>query len=160
MGLLNSHKHKNSLTFCSVTPVANRPPSRACPTSPAAPGDHIRTRRLDVNLLQRSIIGKGTGFSQTSTSSQRYPGFLATLLLPPTNITRSGKHQGRASMHGWSQKMLSRISGIDPPTPANWGRRKSKPGTLLKRGSARLLGSPEGCVLQRTLTRSGRGSLL
>jgi len=62
-------------------------------------------------------------------------------------------------MHGLSQKKLAKFLGIDPTTLARWEKRTSKPGAMLSRRLARLLGSSAGGVLQKTPTATGRGSL-
>jgi len=61
--------------------------------------------------------------------------------------------------HGLSQKKLAKALGIDPTTLARWEKGRSKPGAILSRRLAKLLGSSAAGVLQRIPTDAGRDSL-
>jgi len=64
MGLLSFHRDRDALPagmkwsgglICHFTLLAKRPTSRAYPVSLNTLGDHIRTRRLDLKLLQEDV---------------------------------------------------------------------------------------------------------
>ena len=123
------------MPFCHVHLRAQKPLSRAYPKALKTLGDHIRKRRLDLQLLQSDAAQK-LGVTEScirnwennaTTPAFRYwpaiIGFLGYNPLPKPQTLVERLVQDR-KIQGHSQKETAKRLGIDPSTLA--GRERGK----------------------------------
>jgi transcriptional regulator with XRE-family HTH domain len=122
-----------ALPFGHVTLSAKKPQSRAYPKALTTIGDHMRTRRLDLNLLQKDValsIGVDTctitNWEKDRSSPRLHlmPKIIAFLGDNPFSVDEGGelgeKIRVYRKLHGITQKRLAKELGIDPTTLARW----------------------------------------
>ena len=122
-----------------------RPLSRAYPNALKTLGDHIRKRRLDLQLLQ-SDVAQRLGVTECSVwnwennaTAPVFPywpaivGFLGYNPLPEPQTPAEQLVRAR-KIQGLSQKEMARSLGINPSTLARWERGEREPtGMFLSR---------------------------
>ena len=130
--------------------MAKKPLSGAYPKHLVTLGDHLRKRRLDLNLFQKDVaamLGVDTMTvnnwerSRCGPTLQAMPSIVEFLGYSPFPVTQNPSIieaiKAYRLMHGLSQKKLATILRIDPATLAQWENGTSKPGATLKK---RLVG--------------------
>jgi transcriptional regulator with XRE-family HTH domain len=133
-----------------------RPLSRAYPKALKTLGDHIRKRRLDLQLLQSDVAGR-LGVTECSVwnwennaTTPVFPhwpaviGFLGYNPLPEPQTPAEQLVQAR-KIQGLSQKEMAKRLGVDPSTLARREREGRK-----------LVGTFVRALTQRTLNRQRR----
>jgi len=134
------HRRRGSLPFCRIILKAPKPLPPAYPGEPKTLGDHIRKRRLDLNLLQKDVAGiigvvqetvwnweKGA----TNPAVRCLPGIIEFLGYVPAEYT-TPKTSGEKivisrKLLGISQKTLARMLDVDPGTLARWEKDEKYP---------------------------------
>ena len=134
-------------------------------------GDHIRKRRLDLNLFQKDVAGILGVDTMTVNNWERNRSQPRLYLLPriveflaynpfptseKTSITEAIKDY--RLNHGLNHKKMAKLLGIDPTTLARWENSRSKPGAKLRKRLAGLLGSSADAIQTSTPTFVGRDS--
>jgi DNA-binding transcriptional regulator YiaG len=126
------------LPFCHVRLNGPKPKSKAYPKELKTIGDHIRKRRLDLNLLQKQVaeqIGDEitSVFNWESNESQPatrfFPAIICFLGYNPLPVADDlmGKFARTRQSLGLTQEDLAEKLGIDESTIAQWERREKKP---------------------------------
>lgn len=122
-----------ALPFCKWTVIAKRPRKSAYPKSVARLGDHLRQRRLNLNLLQREAAAR-VGVSPTTffnwergrsePSSLALPAVIRFLEYDPRSATEGvgQRLQYWRKGRGLSQENLACRLGVDPGTLSRWER--------------------------------------
>lgn len=131
--------------FCDVTLTAQKPLSEAYPKTLETLGDHLRKRRLDLNLFQKdvaNIIGVDTN-SITNWEKNRngprlylLPKVFEFLGYDPFRVlatTFSQKLKEYRRKNGLSIRKFAQILGVDPATLTRWEKNKSEPHGKLKK---------------------------
>jgi transcriptional regulator with XRE-family HTH domain len=140
------------LPFCHVTLSAKKPQSRAYPKALNSIGEHLRKRRLDLNLLQKEValtIGVDTNtitnWEKNRTSPKLYliPAIIRFLGYNPFHtedgLTLGWRIKKYREIQGLSQKELAKQLGVDPTTLARWEKGKNQTkGERTKEAAARL----------------------
>jgi transcriptional regulator with XRE-family HTH domain len=116
-----------------VVLTTKRPKSAKFPNSIVTIGDHIRTRRLELGLLQKDVavtIGVDTctitNWEKNRSSPQLHllPGVVRFLGYSPFIVNEGGELGERIRLYrkslGITQKKLAKDLGIDPTTLARW----------------------------------------
>ena len=117
---------------------ASKPKDFRYPLHPKTLGDHIRRRRIDLNLLQREL-GQHIGvhglsvtnweLNRTIPELKHMPAILSFLGYNP--LSRPTTLAERLVLHrrcrGWSQKRLADELDVDPTTLARWERGEKTP---------------------------------
>jgi transcriptional regulator with XRE-family HTH domain len=133
------------LPFCQVHLRTQRPLARTYPKALKTLGDHIRKRRLDLQLLQ-SDVARRLGVTECSVwnwennaTAPVFPywpaivGFLGYNPLPEPQTPAEQLVQDR-KIQGLSQKEMAKRLGVDPSTLARRERGERKPsGMFLSR---------------------------
>jgi transcriptional regulator with XRE-family HTH domain len=141
------------LPFCHVTLSTKKPQSEAYPKVLITIGDHLRKKRLDLNLLQKEVavtIGVDTctiaNWEKNRSSPQLHllPRVLRFLGYTPFSGgvgTELGERiRAYRRSRGMTQKGLAKELGIDPTTLARWERGQIQTkGKRTKEAAARLL---------------------
>jgi len=125
------------LPFCSIQLTAQKPvkPSPILNTI----GDHIKRRRLELNLLQRDVakvlgVDASTITNWEIDKTQPQLRFMPKVIeflgykpetSAPTTLGEKIKEYRR--VHGLSQKRLAQFLQIDPGMLARWERDEGKP---------------------------------
>jgi len=131
---------RDSLPFCRIVLKAQKPPPPAYPVELNTLGDHIRKRRLDLNLLQKDVA-RIIGVAQetvwnwengaTNPAVRCLPGIIEFLGYVPAEYTTpqtSGeKIVISRKLLGISQKELARMLDVDPGTLARWEKDEKHP---------------------------------
>ena len=146
------HRDKGSLLKCHVTLSAKKPLSGAYPVSLTTLGDHIRKRRLDLNLLQKDVAIMLVVDTTTINNWERnrcqprlylFPRiakFLGYSPFPTEAKTTIGEAiRAYRLMHGLSQKKMAKSLGIDPTTLTRWEKGKGRPGNKLHKRLVEML---------------------
>lgn len=137
------------MPFCRVTLRAVKPKSAAYPKKIKTLGDRIRTVRLDQGLLQKQIaeeIGVDTTTinnwetGRTSPALRCLPAICNFLGYDPFPQATALPNQllRFRQLHGFSQKKLAQMLGVDPTTIGDWERGTHKPNAR-SRGKIRTL---------------------
>ena len=143
------------MPFCQVHLRTQRPLSRAYPKALITLGDHIRKRRLDLQLLQSDVAIR-LGVTECSiwnwennATTPVFPywraiiEFLGYNPLPKPQTPAEQLVQDR-KIRGLSQKEMARSLGIDPSTLARWERGEREPtGMFLSRVQRFLIDEEE-----------------
>jgi site-specific DNA recombinase len=130
------------------------------PTQPKTVGDHIRTRRLALKMLQREVADKlgvdkaciFTWEANTSNPRTRYMpaiiDFLGFNPLPQANTLAEQLVRQRTSL-GLSQKDAARRLGVDASTLARWEQGEREPAGAFLARVKRLLQDEESSGARR-----------
>jgi transcriptional regulator with XRE-family HTH domain len=126
------------LPFCHSEIRAQKPKSESYPKEINSLGDHIRTRRLDLKLLQREV-GEQIGASgatvhnwerNESTPVVRYLPAIVRFLgydpLPPAESLPERLRSSRRKLGLTQQEMAERL-GVDPCTLRDWENGRHQP---------------------------------
>lgn len=121
------------MPFCHLTIRAKKPKDSKYPTELRTLGDHLRKRRLDLELPQLALaqrLGvtactvKNWELDHTSPTTRYLPAVIDFLGYQPNEPGRSFaetlRHHRRAA--GLSQEQLARQTGFDETTIAKWER--------------------------------------
>jgi site-specific DNA recombinase len=124
------------------------------PVKPETVGDHLRLRRLKLNLFQKDVA-KRLGVDKTSIfnweKNATQPGFenmpaviefLGYNPLPPAKTWAERLVRGRSAL-GLSQEEAARKLGVDPSTLARWERGEHEPAGAFNAKAERLIRSAE-----------------
>lgn len=128
-----------ALPFCHITLKGQKPPSPAYPRELRTVGDHIRKKRLDLNLLQKSValligVDKATVYNwennRSSPNLYCMPEIIKFLGYVPSN--KKPKTLGERIVHcrrlaGITQKELAHRLSVDQSTLARWERKEREP---------------------------------
>ena len=139
MGHHESHRDRVALPFCHITLKTKKPLPSAYPRTLKTLGDHLRKRRLDLNLLQKEVAQK-IGVGETSVYNwennlakpalrfiPRIIEFLGYVPFDTSNLSAGERIVVYRRLLGISQKKLAHRLGIDPCTLSKWERDKRKP---------------------------------
>ena len=143
------------MPFCQVHLRTQRPLSRAYPKALKTLGDHIRKRRLDLQLLQ-SDVAQRLGVTKScvwnwenNATTPVFPhwpaviGFLGYNPLPKPQTLAEQLAQARR-IQGLSQKEMAKRLGVDPSTLARSERGEREPtGMFLSRAKRFLIDEEE-----------------
>ena len=122
-----------------MTLKAKKPISVSYPKTLNTLGDHLRKRRLDLNLLQKEVaqkirVDKASIYnwenSRISPSIYSIPKIIEFLGYYPYDTkakTLGEKIKTYRKFFGLSQKKLSNLLGIDVSTIGHWEREKNRP---------------------------------
>jgi transcriptional regulator with XRE-family HTH domain len=136
--LVESGTIRGSLPFCYFSLSAKRPPKRAYPKTLETIGDHLRKRRLDLELFQKDVavaIGVDTctitnwekGHSQPELRFiPKVIDVLGYVPLFPTPNNLGERIKQYRYLKGISQKELAKQIGIDPTTLSRLERSKGR----------------------------------
>ena len=132
------------MPYCPVHLKAARPTDPAYPKSIQKIGDHVRKRRLDLGLLQKSVakqlkVSETTIWQWENNESRPalrcMPSIIEFLGYNPIPITPGvvGKILAWRTQSGTSRRNAARLIGVDETTLARWERSERKPqGGLLR----------------------------
>ncbi|MEE9214079.1 MAG: helix-turn-helix transcriptional regulator [Thermodesulfobacteriota bacterium] len=127
------------MPFCHITLKTQKPLPSAYPQTPKTIGDHLRKRRLDLNLLQKDIAQKldvcepsiYNWENNLAKPALRYIPkiieFLGYVPFDTSNMSVGEKIVSYRRLLGLSQKKLAHRLGIDPSTLGRWERDKRQP---------------------------------
>jgi len=127
------------LPFCKVTLKAEKPASALYPKKLKTLGDHLRKRRLNLNLLQKEVAQKigvdkasiynweNNRISPSIYSIPKIIGFLGYVPFDIKTKTLEEKIKTYRLILGLSQKKLANLLGIDVSTIGHWERGKNSP---------------------------------
>jgi transcriptional regulator with XRE-family HTH domain len=140
------------LPFCHFEIRAPRPRSSQYPQQISTLGDHIRTRRLDLKLLQRQVadqIGVHpltiTNWESNESSPETHfiPAVIEFLgydpLPPPSSLPE--RLASRRRVLGLSQREMAERMGVDPDTLRGWEAGRHQPTGKSLDGIQRALGN-------------------
>jgi transcriptional regulator with XRE-family HTH domain len=141
------------LPFCYKTLTAKKPSEKPYPKELKNIGDHIRKRRLDLDLHQKdvaTILGVDTmtvnnwEMGRRGPTLRAMPQIIEFLSYNPLNHSGEMMTLGeRITRHrkalGISQKKLAKLLGVDWSTLAHWERGTSKPSRKLAERLASFL---------------------
>ena len=127
-----------ALPFCHSQLRAPKPPSINYPREINTLGDHIRKRRLDLNLLQKQVadqIGVHeqtiTGWERNATSPEIHfiPAILNFLGYNPIPQAQTlpDRLVSMRKMLGLSQRKMAEKLGVDPATLMGWEAGRHRP---------------------------------
>jgi len=134
-----------ALPFCHSELRALRPKSGRYPKEINTLGDHIRSRRLDLNLLQRQVAEQIGVIEITITNWECNATSPATRYIPAITQFLGYDPQPTADLFperlvterralGLSQREMAKRLGVDPGTLQGWEAGKHQPtGKSLKR---------------------------
>ena len=142
----NSRMGIPALPICKITLKAKKPINSACPISLITFGDHIKKKRIDLNLFQKDVaelIGVQTDsivnweLNRFTPQVHQLPKIIEFLGYVPFGITGdtfSSKVKAFRKKRGLSQRKLATLWGVDQTTIRDWENGKHKPiGKLKKR---------------------------
>jgi transcriptional regulator with XRE-family HTH domain len=127
-----------TLPFCHAELRAEKPRSEHYPGEIKTLGDHIRTRRLDLKLLQKQVAGQigvngGTITNwerNASTPVVRYMPAIIRFLgynpLPPACSFPERLAAARREL-GLTQRLMAERLGVDPSTVRDWEADEQQP---------------------------------
>jgi transcriptional regulator with XRE-family HTH domain len=120
-----------ALPFCHLTIRTKKPKDSKYPTELRTVGDHLRSRRLDLGLLQVDVAARlnmevanirNWEQNKTRPESRFLPAILSFLghdpFPRPTSLAEALRHARRAA--GLSQRELARRAGFDQSSIALW----------------------------------------
>ena len=124
--------------FNNISFSARKPLNPAYPAVISTIGDHIRTRRLDLELMQKEVaerIGVDTDtitnweLNRTVPEIRCYPSIIEFLGYVPFSPGESFLERLKTyrMLKGLSQRQLARELGVDPTTVRKWEAGTSKP---------------------------------
>lgn len=128
-----------------------KPRKNRYPTDPKSLGDHIRKRRMDLNLFQEEVAKIITVTTDCITNwennrsepqIQFYPSIIKFLGYQPFNNSFQsigGKIMLYRTTHGLSHKKLGKLLGVDASTISSWENNKHEPQSRIKQRLLQLL---------------------
>jgi transcriptional regulator with XRE-family HTH domain len=128
-----------ALPFCDTVLTARKPRDPAYPTELKTIGDHLRKRRLDLNLLQKEVaqrIGADTTSlwawetNRKAPAVRFYPSIIEFLGYYPWQNESSTFGQRIKQFRysrGLSQEQLSSLLKVDPGTVSDWEAERTQP---------------------------------
>ncbi len=138
-GQYGNHKDIPALPCCHITLKAQKPLPSAYPQTLKTLGDHLRKKRLDLNILQKKVaqrlsVGESSIYNRgnnLSIPSLRYipkiVEFLGYAPYDPSAKTTGEKIVTYRQLLSLSQKKLAHRLGIDPSTLGRWEKNKRQP---------------------------------
>ena len=142
-----------ALPICQITLNAQKPLKKPYPDSLVTIGDHIRQKRLDMNLLQ-SEVAKQIGVSEDTIcyweNNRSNPKvhlipkiikFLGYVPFKTDGETIGERIKSYRIKSGLSQKKLSKIWGVDETTIRDWENEKHKPSNKLLKRISKMISS-------------------
>jgi transcriptional regulator with XRE-family HTH domain len=130
--------NRGSSTICHLTLTCKKPKDSKYPTELRTIGDHLRTRRLDLGLLQRDVadrldidVSNVRNWEQNQTNPEvRFVPAIVNFLGyqpfgPGQSFAERLRYLRRAA--GLSQKKLAARAGFDETTIAKWERGDHRP---------------------------------
>jgi transcriptional regulator with XRE-family HTH domain len=147
-----SHTRIPALPFCQLQLATTRPVRPGYPRVSRHIGDHLRKRRLDLNLLQREVaerLGASPAaitnweLGHTAPALAWMPHIIRFLGYDPRPMPEAIGSRLKAYRRGRgvSQEAMARQLGIDPGTLARWERGSREPrGEYLARAEGVLAG--------------------
>jgi transcriptional regulator with XRE-family HTH domain len=140
---LDRHPRTVVLPFCHIALKAPKPPSLPYPRELNTLGNHLRKRRLDLKLTQKDVAEK-LGVDKTTVQFWENNRVKPSLRLIPKIIEFLGYDPYETipmslgeeiitfrRRHGFSQKKLAHLLGIDLTTICSWERGKNQPSKRL-----------------------------
>lgn len=132
------------MPFCRLTLKAKKPLSNQYPKSLSSIGDHLRKKRLDLDLLQREVallLGSTEcsvyywETNRTTPTLTYLPAIVKFLGYCPYDPAWSpGERLTMARQYrGMTQEALARLLGVDPGTLARWERDERQPMRLCRK---------------------------
>jgi len=127
------------LPFCHITLKTQKPLSSAYPRTLKTLGDHLRKKRLDLNLLQKEVaqkIGVCVPSIYSWENNLAMPAikyvpklieFLGYVPFDTSTLSVGEKIVIYRRLLGLSQKRLAQHLGIDPFTLGKWEKNKRRP---------------------------------
>jgi transcriptional regulator with XRE-family HTH domain len=127
-----------ALPFCHISLMASKPKGSEYPKELKTLGDHIRTRRLDLKLLQKDV-GQRIGGSVSdvwnwennwaSPAVKFIPAIIAFLGYNPVPepVALPERLVWFRLGWGWTQKAFAKVLGVDQTTLARWERGECDP---------------------------------
>jgi transcriptional regulator with XRE-family HTH domain len=126
------------LPFCQAELRAAKPNSIRYPKEINTLGDHIRTHRLDLNLLQKQVAKQIGVDEATITNWERNATVPAVRFIPaiiqflgydplPPPISFSERLAAARRVLGLSQRKMAEKLGVDPATIHDWEAGRHRP---------------------------------
>ena len=144
---------RHALPFCHVSLKAQKPNDIKYPQTLNTLGDHLRKKRLDLELLQKEVASQigvdeiticNWEMQRTAPTLSHIPkvlGFLGYMPLTAHPESLGQKLVTFRRVRGVSQKAMARRLKVDPTTLARWERGERKPSRkLVKKVEALLAG--------------------
>ncbi|MHB8843036.1 MAG: helix-turn-helix transcriptional regulator [Candidatus Aquicultor sp.] len=134
-----------ALPICKVTLHAKKPISKAYPEILKTIGDHIKKRRVELELFQKDVahilgVKKESiyNWENNHNSPKIYvlPKIIEFLGYVPFELpkeTMGDRVRAYRYKHGLSQRRLAELLGIDKTTVRDWERNKHSPSKKLLR---------------------------
>ena len=127
-----------ALPFCHAELRASKPNSIRYPKEINTLGDHIRTHRLDLNLLQKQVANQIGVDEATITNWERNATVPAIRYIPaiiqflgydpsPPAISFSERLASTRRVLGLSQRKMAEKLGVDPATIQDWEAGRHRP---------------------------------
>ncbi len=128
-----------ALPFYDITLAAKKPRDPAYPRELKTIGDHLRKRRLDLNLLQKDVakqIGADTTSLWAWETNRKEPAlrfypsiieFLGYHPLESGNESLAQEIKRHRYLHGLSQEQLAAMLQVDPGTVSDWEAGRIRP---------------------------------
>ena|SRR5258708_33294233 len=141
-----------ALPFYDITLAAKKPQNPAYPIELKTIGDHLRKRRLELNLLQKEVaklIGADTTSlwawetNRKAPAVRFYPSIIQFLGYEPSdseNLSLAQKVRAYRYRRGLSQEDLALILRVDPRTISDWEADCSTPSAKNLNSMESLLG--------------------
>jgi transcriptional regulator with XRE-family HTH domain len=124
---------------------AKKPPSKPYPKELKTTGDHLKKRRLELNMLQKEVAQR-FGITVCTVRNWERNRSNPSLIFIPKIIQFLGyvpydtseqdfgkKIAAKRRLLGWNQKELAHRVGVDPCTIHSWEKGEHKPRKLLLR---------------------------
>ncbi len=133
-----------ALPKCEITLKAQKPPKKQYPKELKSIGDHIKKKRLDLDLLQKEvaeIIGvqkdticnwENNRFSPKIHLLPKIYEFLGYVSLESPNETIGDRIKSYRKKYGLSQRKLAKLWGVDQSTILSWEKAKHKPNKMIR----------------------------
>ena len=144
------------MPFCYIQLTGRKPLNTAYPKQLTTLGDHLRKRRLDLDLLQREVAVQLGVDDSTITNWELNHNFPELRFIPAIieflgywPYDTPADNLGQQIVHtrtrlGLSQKELARNLGVAPSTLGRWEQNKGQP---LMKHRERLMAFLSGLVL-------------
>lgn len=132
------HSGTGALPTCHIVLRASRPKPASYPKAPQTLGEHIRRRRMDLDLLQSDVAARIGAHTLSVTNweighSEPEIRFLPAILgflgydPRPTPETIGERLVRYRQARGWSQRRLAEALDVDPTTLSRWELGKKAP---------------------------------
>ena len=141
------------MPICKITLRAKKPTNPAYPLSLISIGDHIKKKRIDLNLFQKDVA-KLIGVKEESVYNWEnnyskpkiylHPRIIKFLGYVPFDLpkeTIGDKIKSYRKEHGLSQRKLAKLWGVDQTTIRDWENNKHQPGKKLAERISNILSS-------------------